>query len=91
MTQKDLAYKNLALGVEFDKYVVEHPEFIDAIPGGSHVVFLPEYDRKLYKANVKLAQKRVASGEKVVFIRIKKLAAPKSRIVRPRIEYAEPA
>jgi len=91
MTRKDLAYKNLALGVEFDKCMVEHPEIIDEIPDDSHVVFLPEYDREPYKANIKLAKRRIASGERVVFVRIKKLAPPKSRIVRPRIEHAEPA
>src|SRR3972149_4231573 len=85
MRRKDLAYKNLALGVEFDKYMIDHPEIIDKIPDKSRMVFLPEYDRELYEANLKLARKRIAEGEKVVFVRIKKLAPPKSRIIRPRI------
>lgn len=58
MKRKDLAYKNLALGVEFDKYLVEHPEILDKIPNKSTVVLLPEYDRELYESNIKLAQKR---------------------------------
>jgi hypothetical protein len=91
MRRKDLAYKNLALGVEFDKYMIEHPEIIRKIPDKSTMVFLPEYDQELYKANLKLAQNRIAEGGKVVFVRIKKLASPKSRIIRPRIEYAESA
>jgi len=91
MRRKDLAYKNLALGVEFDKYMIDHPEIIDKIPDRSSTVFLPEYDRELYEANLKLARKRIAEGEKVVFVRIKKLAPPKSRIIRPRIELAESA
>lgn len=90
MRRKELAYKNLALGVEFDKYMVEHPEIIDKIPNRSTVVLLPEYDLELYDANLKLAQKNMAKGEKIVFVRIKKLAPSKSRIIRPRIEYAEP-
>jgi len=89
--RKDWAYKNLALGVEFDKYMIDHPEIIDKIPDRSTMVFLPEYDRELYEANLKLARKRIAEGEKVVFVRIKKLAPPKSRIIRPRIELAESA
>ncbi len=89
--RKDLAYKNLALGVEFDKYMIDHPEIIDKIPDRSTMVFLPEYDRGLYEANLKLARKRIAEGEKIVFVRIKKLAPPKSRIIRPRIELAESA
>lgn len=91
MKRKDLAYKNLALGVEFDKYMIDHPEIIDKIPDRSSTVFLLEYDRGLYEANLKLARKRIAEGEKVVFVRIKKLAPPKSRIIRPRIELAESA
>lgn len=42
MRRKELAYKNLALGVEFDKYLVEHPEIVDRIPNRSTVVLLPE-------------------------------------------------
>jgi len=91
MKKKELAYKNLLLGVEFDKYLVEHPEIIDRIPNRSTMVFLPEYDDELYEANLKLAKKSVARGEKVVLVRIKKLAPSKSRIIRPRIEYGMPA
>lgn len=91
MRRRDLAFRNLALGVEFDKYMIDHPEIIDKIPDKSSMVFLPEYDRELYQANLKLARKRIAEGEKIVFVRIKNLAPPKSRIIRPRIELAESA
>ena len=91
MRRKELAAKNLALGVEFDKYMVEHPEIISKIPSQSTMVFLPEYDRELYAANLKLARERMVAGETIVFIRLKKLASPKSRIIRPRIEYAKSA
>ena len=47
MRRKELAYKNLALGVEFDKYMIEHPEILNKIPSRSTMVFLPEYDREL--------------------------------------------
>ena len=91
MRRKELAYKNLVLGVEFDKYMIEHPKILDKISSRSTMVFLPEYDRELYAANLKLARQRMSAGDKIVFIRLKKLASPKSRIVRPRIEYAESA
>ena len=88
MRRKEWAYRNLILGVEFDKYLVDHPELAVRIPNGSTLVLLPEYDRELYKANLKLAQKKIDRGEKVVFVRIKNLAPARSRIIRPRIEYA---
>ena len=91
MGRKQWAYKNLVLGVEFDKYMLEHPEITERIPNKSTMVFLPEYDRELYKANLELAKKRLAKGDKIIFVRIKKLAPPRSRIVRPRIEFAESA
>jgi hypothetical protein len=71
--------------------MIEHPEILNKIPSRSTMVFLPEYDRKLYAANVKLARQRMSAGDKIVFIRLKKLASPKSRIIRPRVEYAESA
>ncbi len=91
MRKKELAYKNLALGIEFDKYLLDHPEILNRIPNKSTIVLLPEYDRELYQANLKLAEKRIAEGEEIVFVRIKKLAPSKSRIIRPRIEYAKSA
>ena len=91
MRRKELAYKNLVLGVEFDKYMIEHPKILDKISSRSTMVFLPEYERELYAANLKLARERMSAGENIVFIRLKKLASLKSRSVRPRIEYAESA
>jgi len=86
--RKEWAYKNLILGAEFDKYMVDHPEIAARIPNRSTMVMLPEYDQELYKANLKLAQKKIDKGEKVVFVRIKKLAPQRSRIIRSRIEFA---
>ena len=91
MKRKQWAYKNLVLGAEFDKYMVEHPEIIEKIPDKSTLVLLPEYDRELYAANLKLAKRRIKEGEHIVFVRIKKLAPPRSRIIGPKIEYAESA
>ena len=91
MRRKEWRHKNLVLGVEFDKYLVQHPEILNKIPDKSTMFFLPEYDRELYAANLKLAKKSISNGEKVIFVRIKKLAPPKSRIIRPRIELAESA
>jgi hypothetical protein len=90
MKEKELVRKNLLLGVEFDKYLIEHPALIEKIPQGAYVVLLPEYDPELFRANMRLARKRIKEGEKVVFVRVEKLAPPpKSRLIRPRIEMAE--
>jgi hypothetical protein len=87
---KEMVRKNLLLGVEFDKYLIEHPDQVEKIPRGAYVILLPEYDADLCKANMRLARKRLKEGEKVVFVRVEKLAPPpRSRLIKPRIEVAE--
>lgn len=92
MREKAMVRKNLLLGMEFDKYLIEHPDFLEQIPKRAYVVLLPEYDPELLKANMRLAQKRLKEGEKVVFVKIGKLAPPrKSRLIHPRLEMIESA
>ena len=83
-------YKNLMLGTEFDKYLIEHPKFAESIPNGALMVLLPEDDSALCKENLRIAEARAEDGQLVVYIKIKKLAPPsRSRIVGPRIQYAK--
>ncbi len=90
MQSNEMTRKNLFLGMEFDKYLIEHPALIEKIPQGAYVVLLPEYDPELFKANMRLARKRIKEREKVVFVRVEKLAPPrKSRPIRPRLEIVE--
>lgn len=89
MKAKAMAHKNILLGMEFDKYLLEHPDLLDQVPQGAYVVLLPEYDNELLTANMRLARRRLKEGEKVIFVRVAKLAPPpKSRLIRPRIENA---
>ena len=83
-------YKNLLLGTEFDKYLVEHPKFTQNIPNGALVVLLPKDDPALCKENIRTAKAQAEEGQPVVYIKIKKLApVPRSRIIGPQIEYAK--
>ena len=76
--------RNMVLGFEFDKYLIEHPAFAKRIPHGATVILLPESDRELYKKNLFLADKEKQSGKEVVLVTIKRLAPlPKSRIQHP--------
>ncbi len=89
MNNREISAKNMLFGAEFDKYIAEHPNFAQKIPPDSTIVFLPENDKKLYNANLKLARQQIKSGEKVIFVRIAKLSPlPKSRIVKPKLETA---
>lgn len=92
MQSKVMAHKNLLLGMEFDKYLLEHPDWLAHIPHGAHIVLLPEYDPELLAANRRLARKRLKEGESVVCVRVAKLAPPpKSRLIQLQIEKAESA
>ena len=83
-------YKNLLLGTEFDKYLVEHPKFAQNIPNAALVVLLPQDDPVLCKENIRIAKAQAEEGQPVVYIKIKKLApVPRSRIIGPQIEYAK--
>ena len=89
MNNKSLAYKNIVLNTEFNKYLVEHPAVADKIPDNALVVLLPEDDPALCRKNLALARRHREKDQAVVHIRIKKLAPPpRSRLVQPRLKIA---
>jgi hypothetical protein len=88
MTEQELFTKNLKLSTEFDLYLLEHPEVAEQIPENALVVLLPEEDQELCERNLALARDRRESGQAVVYVRIEKVAPPRSRLVKPRVEVA---
>ena len=89
MKKKSVAYKNIVLNTEFNKYLVEHPEVADKIPNNALEMILPDDDPALCRKNLALACRHREKNQAVVHVRIKKLAPPpKSRLVQPRLEVA---
>ncbi|MBZ0158612.1 DUF5647 family protein [Candidatus Methylomirabilis sp.] len=88
MTDQELFTKNLKLSTEFDLYLLEHPEVAEQIPENALVVLLPEDDQELCERNLALARARRESRQAVVYVRIEKVAPPRSRLVKPRVEVA---
>ena len=89
MNRKSVAYKNIVLNTEFNKYLVEHPEVADKIPNDALVVILPDDDPALSRRNLSLARRHREKNQPVVHARVKKLAPPpKSRLVQPRLKVA---
>ena len=86
MTEDELIGKNLILTTEFDRYVLEHPEFSDKIPPNAQIVLLPEDDPELSRRNQEISKVQREPGQPVVYVRIEKLLPPLSRLVNPRIE-----
>jgi len=72
MTEQEIFSKNLILSTEFDRYVLEHPEFADRIPENAQVVLLPEDDLELREKNIEIAKAQREPGQAVVYVEIRK-------------------
>lgn len=86
MRKEDLFKKNHVLGVEFDRYLLEHPEVLERIPEEAEIFFLPEEDPELSQENLKIAEKRKEQGKAVLLVRIGRLSPPRSRLQDVRLE-----
>jgi hypothetical protein len=74
--------RNHELSLEFSRYILEHPELDEQIPQEAVIVLLPDFDKRLKAFNLKIAQELQQQGEKVVYLRVKELAAKRtSRLV----------
>jgi len=86
MRKEDLFRKNHVLGVEFDRYLLEHPELMEQIPDGAEIFFLPEDDPDLLQENLKIAKDKKLQSSAVLFVRIGKLSPQRSRLQDVRLE-----
>jgi len=72
--------KNSELISEFDKYVLEHPDFARKLPYGAHIVLQVEGDEEFNEWAQGVAEKNAEAGRPLVYIKIKKLKPVRSRI-----------
>lgn len=86
MNRKTIAEKNLRLGYEFSRYLIEHPAFAKKIPSAAEIVFLPAEDHALCRENLKIAASIRARGGKPVLVRIGRIAPLRSRLRLVRVE-----
>ena len=88
MKEEEIFSKNLILSTEFDRYVIEHPEFAEKIPQNAQIVLLPEDDPELRKENIEIAKAQREPGQPVVYVYVEKVTPQISRLVNPRLEIA---
>ena len=88
MRQRDFFSKNLSLSTEFDLYLLDHPEVAERIPNDALIVLLPGDDQELCSYNLKNAKKMKRPGQKVIYVKIKALEPPRSRLISPEVELA---
>ena len=72
--------RNNLLGLEFDRYVREHPEFMNKIPHNAQVILLLEGDNEFNAWSTKLGKKQAEPNQPIIYITIKKLGPAHSRI-----------
>ena len=83
MTEQEIFSKNLILITEFDRYVLEHPDFAEKIPVNAQVVLLPDDDPELRQKNIEIAKAQREPGQPVIYVQIEKVAPQMSRLVNP--------
>ncbi len=76
------------LVTEFDRYVMEHPEFAVKIPRNAQVVLELEGDKEYNAWSKRLAERQRESGQGVVYVKVKGLKPVKSRLLKPRVTVA---
>jgi hypothetical protein len=80
-----LERKHAILVTEFDRYVVEHPEFAAEIPENAQIVLQVEGDKEYNEWSKQLAERQRESGQRVVYVKVEGLKPAKSRLLRPKV------
>jgi len=75
-----LEKRNSLLGLEFDRYVREHPEFLEKIPHNAQVVLLLEGDKEFNAWSTRTGKEQAEPSRPIIYVTIKKLGPPHSRI-----------
>lgn len=80
-----LEKKHGILVTEFDRYVVEHPEFAKKIPQSAQIVLQVEGDDEYNRWSRALADRQREPGRAVVYVKVKGLKPVKSRLIQPEV------
>ena len=73
MTDTEVLEKNLDLQTGFMRYVFEHPDILERLPGDFHLVILPAGDSELIRKNLEMARSINDGRKPVVLVRLKSL------------------
>jgi hypothetical protein len=72
--------RNSLLGMEFDRYVREHPDFAEEIPDNAQVILLLEGDEEFNAWSTRVGKGQAERGQPLIYAMIKKLGPAHSRI-----------
>ncbi len=83
-----LEKKHAILVREFDRYVVEHPEFTANIPPNAQIVLQAEKDEEYNDWSRRIAERQRELGQEAVYVEIGGLKPAESRALRPKVDSA---
>ena len=72
--------RNSLLGMEFDRYISEHPEFSEKIPENAQVILLVKGDEEFNNWSTRVGKAQAEGGQPLLYVMIKKLGPARSRI-----------
>jgi hypothetical protein len=84
--EKRFVEKNSVLVKEFDRYILEHPEFADKLPNNALVVMQIEGDEEFNSWARETAKRVVEKDNPVVYITITELKPVRSRIEKLKLK-----
>jgi len=84
--KKRFVEKNSMLVKEFDRYILEHPEFADEIPNNALVVMQIEGDEEFNNWARETAQSVAEKETPIVYVTITVLKPVRSRIEKLKLE-----
>lgn len=74
------------LGAEFDRYILDHPEFANDIPDNALVVMQMDGDESFNQWAQETAEQVAEKGQPMVYITITELKPAHSRIEKLKLE-----
>ncbi|MBT9160249.1 MAG: hypothetical protein DDT26_01524 [Dehalococcoidia bacterium] len=89
MNREEQFKRNNDLFKLFMEQTLSVPEFSEGIPEDSELIFLPEYDPELYRANLDLARQAQAEDKRVIHVKVglirevRTVFVPKMELVKP--------
>jgi hypothetical protein len=80
-----LEKKHAILVTEFDRYVIEHPEFAAEIPPNAQIVLQVEGDDEYNEWSRQLAKRQRERRQPAIYVKVKGLKPAKSRLIKPEL------
>ena len=87
--ERTLIEKNLDLIFEFEKYVLEHPQFAEHMPDDALLVLQLEGDEAFNRWSRKVAAEQREKDQPIIYITVKRLAPVRSRIKKLELQQVD--